>query len=501
MKPLRAAALILLAASARGLELQDALRSDPELVEAVAQRVARSQLIGLLTREEDPSARVAAAKKWIEKDPDSAADIALGLGSDDQRGSPAYETALLKRLNYRGRGYENNPGAKKNLFNRLRKNARDSKLLKKQTEDLSPEEQHELLRSFFEGKDARSEKTLDGTSASGQSAAPAASSFNGYYDRLSAGNLHGYSPQLMALQSSLNTRRPPGAPTLIETGKIDYATLSYPAYAMSYDIENLDSRLRRDRILAAARLAGRTLSARDWKDPNLEATLTASVPPDKLLPRFKRRAALAAKARAALAAFAAAAAKSKDPRAISRELLIELSRRQKEGARWIAAAALEEELSRLADLEGFPTPELLAAIDAVPAPTPERDAYKRRGQSLKAVVSRLKANALKAQSLLESAAWENSLESVDQLVVENRGLKKNLFRDIDDFSRVPFQIAESLLRQPRWREWLDDFAVRWAPNLSYSRAVALRRGRLSHLLNAFGLIASGDAEAAHASLL
>lgn len=485
------------------VEIRDKLTSDPAIADVVAQRVARSQLIGMITSDENEAARVAAAKAWIAQDPDSAARVAIGLVRDDQQGTRDYETNLIKQM---GKTYGHNPGAEKNLFGRLRKNAKDSKLLKKQSEDMSADEQRELLRTLFEGQGSQSNKVISGKDQENgkipEASRPAATSFNGIYDRLGAGNLRGYSPQLMSLQSALNARRPPGAPPLIETGKLDHATLSYPAYGMKYDANNLDARLRQDRILALARLTGTTLTARDWKDPEqLEAKLAAKVPAGKLSPRLTRAAELAAKARAALEAFSAAAEKAKNPDGITRGLLVELGAKQKETARWITAAAIEEELSRLEPLEGFPAPELLAAVDAVPASEPARTSYKRRGDALKAKVALVKANAEKALALLESDAWAGALDQVDKLQGENRDLKANLGRDVDDFSRTPFRIADARVVQPRWRDMLDDLAVKWVPTLSYSRSVALRRGRLARLLSVFGLVASGDANGAHNALI
>lgn len=484
------------------IEIRDKLKNDPAIANIVAERVAKSRLIDLITEDADNAVRVEAAKKWIENDPDSAARVAMGLLHDDKVGKPEYEENLLKQL---GKTYGANPGAAKNLFSRLKKNAKDSKLIKKQAEDMSPDEQREILRTLFEGQGAQNNKVISGKGEENgkftpTSAAPA-TAFNGIYDRLGAGNLRGYSPQLMALQSSLNTHRPPGAPPLVETGKLDYATLSYPGHGMKYDVTNLESRLRADRILALARLAGRTLSARDWKDPDLEAKLLAAVPADKLSPRLKHAAELAAKARAALDAFSAAAEKSKNPNNISRALLMELGAKQKETARWITAAAIEEELARLEPLEGFLTPELLAAIDAVPAPAADRQAYRRRGEALKAKVAQVKANAEKALAFLESDAWASALADVDKLMAENRDLKANLGRDVEDYSRVPFRAADARVVQPRWRDMLDDAAVKWAPSLTYSRGVSLRRGRLSRLLAVFTTIASGDANGAHTALL
>jgi hypothetical protein len=480
------------------IAVRDQLKNDPAAADAFAERVARSRLILSLTQDPDKSARLAAAKEWIKADPGSAAHIALGLAGDDASGTTSYEDALLKQY---AKSYEANPNAERNLFGRLRKTAKDSKLISKQAQNVTDDQRSEILRTMFEGKGDQSEKTIEMGATDGKppSGKPSTASFNGIYDRLSVGNLHGYSPQLMAMQSALNARRAPGAPALVETGKLDYATLSYPAYAMDYDAGNLEKRLRAERLLALAQLAGKTLSARDLEDPDEEAKLAASASADKLPARLKRRAELAARARAALAAFSAAAARAKDPNAISRALLVELGAKQKETARWIAAAALEEELSRVDELADFLTPELLAAVAAAPAPPDEREAYKRRGEALKASVAQVKANAEKALGLLESDAWAGSLAEVDRLVAENQGVKRTLSRDIGDYSRVPFGVADSLLTQPRWRNWLDDLAVKWAPSLSYSRAVAFRRGRLARYMNVFGLIASGDANGAHAA--
>ena len=484
------------------LQVMGKFKDDPAVTDTVVQRVMKSGLIGQITPETEDGPREEAVRKWIKTDPASAARIALGLFHDDQVGKPEFEQNLIHQMNVT---YEANPGAQKNVYNRLRRNAKESGLVKKQSDEMSADEQSELLRSLFEGKGSSGNKVISGKGQENgnipdKPAAPA-TSFNGIYDRLGAGNLRGYSPQLMSLQSSLNTRRPPGAPPLIETGKLDYPTLSYPAYGMKFDVGNLDQRLRADRIMALARLANHKLTAQDWKDPDIEAMLKSQVPPDKLSPRLLKAGELAAKARAALEAFQAAAEKAKNPNAITRALLMELGAKQKETARWITAAAIEEELARLEPLEGFLTPELLAAVDAVPAPQPQRESYKRRGQELKDKVGQVKANAEKALALLEADAWASSLADVDKLTSQNRDLKANLGRDVEDYARVPYRAADARVVQPRWRDMLDDAAVKWAPSLSYSREVAQRRGRLSRLLSVFGMIAAGDANGAHTALV
>jgi hypothetical protein len=483
------------------LSLMDKMKSDPAITDLIVRRVMKSELAGRITTETEDEPKEAAIRKWLENDRASAARVGLGLMHDDNVGKPEYEQNLLHQMDVT---YEENPGAKKNIFNRLVRNAKESRLVRKQSEEMSADEQSEILRKLFEGLGGGgkviSGKGEENGKVPDAKAAPA-TSFNGIYDRLGAGNLRGYSPQLMGLQSSLNTHRPPGAPPLIETGKLDYATLSYPAYAMKYDVGNLDTKLRADRIMALAALAGHKLTAQDWKDKDIEAMLASQVPPGKLSPRLAKAAELAAKARAALEAFQDAAEKAKNPAHISRGLLMELGAKQKETARWITAAAIDEELARLEPLEGFLTPELLAAIDAVPAPQPQRAAYKRRGEELKAKVAQVKANAEKALGILESDAWASSLGDVDKLTSANRDLKANLGRDVEDYARVPYRAADARVVQPRWREMLDDAAVKWAPTLSYSRGVAQRRGRLTRLLSVFSMIAAGDANGAHAALI
>ncbi|MEK7384140.1 MAG: hypothetical protein AAB262_12755 [Elusimicrobiota bacterium] len=479
------------------LAVKERLTGDQGATDALADRLLNSRLGGMLSTERDAGTRLAAIKDWIANDPDSAARLAIGLASDEKNGNTLFEDSLFRQSRTT---YEDNPGAKKNVFGRLTKAAKDSSLIKKQTDEMGEDERRELLRTLFEGKGAQSERVITqkdgGKSSTEKPAAGPATAFSGYYDRLSGGNLRGYSPQLLSLQSALNSRRPPGAPHLVETGKLDYATLSYPGHGMRYDLGNLDERLRRERIIQLARLAGQTLTARDWKDPDLEAKLRAKAPADKFSPRLARRAALLDRARKAVADFDAAAAQSKDANAITKGLLVELGRDQKEASRWIAAAALEEELSRLESEEGLLSAELLAVIDAVPASPTQRAAYKKRGEALKAKYAQAKANALKAQGLLESPAWAASLAEVDRLVAENQSLRRNLLRDVDMFARVPWRIRESLVVQPRWREVLDGLALKWAPGTAFARAVAVRRNRLSRYLGVFAQVAAGDLDAA-----
>jgi hypothetical protein len=485
--------------------LKDQLSSDPGLAEALAERIARSKLIGELTDSGDRDEQIAAAKHWIARDPEAAARVAIGLARDDQNGNTDFEDSFLAA----GRtSFHESSDIQRTLFGKLGRTARRSDLLRREGAQMSAEERREILRTLFEGQGAESSTVLtkppsSKPSAAGYSRAGFArgAGFSGYYDRLSAGNLHGYSPKLLAMQSALSRSRPPGAPPLIETGKLDYATLSYPGYGMDYDARNLEARLRRARILALARASGTTLTARDWKDPAaLEKRLRAKAPDAKLAPRLAERADLDAKVRAALGAFLAAAAVSKNPAKITKDLLVELGRRQKDAARWITAAAIDERLSELDELTGFLTPELVAAIDAAPVPADERAAYKSRGQALTVAVAEVRANAQKALDLLRSDAWASSLDEVNRLLATNAPLEASLPGDLAVYQKVPFLLGDARALEPRWRVLLDDLAVKWAPGLAYSREVAARRARAARALRAFSLVAAGDPDGARAAL-
>lgn len=481
-------------------DMRKQLEGDPGLQEALVDRIMQSKIAATISDDSDDNKKRAAVREWVQGDLASASEIALGLAKDEAEGTHLFENTLVKHLKQTFRRNNSNRGA----FGVLKGAAKTSKLTTLADQQAGEEEKREALRNLFEGKGSQGGRTITGQAPEGKATSdtpPSAALANSFYDRLSAGNIRGYSPQLMSLQSSLNTRRPPGAPRLIETGKLDYATLSYPAHGLKYDLGNLEERLRRARIAELATLGGVQLTERDMKDPNLEARLLAKVPADKLKKRFAARAAGIDRARAALAAFEAAAAKSKDPNQITKALLVELSGRQREATRWLTAAALEEELARIESEEGFLTADLLAAIDAVPAPAPARESYKRRGEGLKARLANLKANAQAALDALQSDAWQSRIAEIDKLMAESQNLRRTLSRDISDYRLVPFRIAESVLKQPRWREFLDDLLVKYAKGTSYGRAVANRRGKLSRFLGIFGQISSGDVEGAHLSLV
>ena len=238
-------------------------------------------------------------------------------------------------------------------------------------------------------------------------------------------------------------------------------------------------------------MEGRTLSARDLQDPELAPSFDRG--------RVGRFAATPAargvieKVRAA-AAFRCRRGQKQEPRRHHQSSAHRAGPRSEGNLALDAAAALRK--NSLRRPRDFLTPELLSAIDAVPAPAPTREAYRKRGTTFKDKYAAAKSNAQKAQSLLESERWATTLAEVDRLIAADRSLRRNLLRDTNVFSRVPWRIAESRASQTRWREVLDNLAMKWAPGTAFARAVALRRNRLSRYLGVFSQVAAGDLDAA-----
>lgn len=479
-----------------------ALAEDPAAAEALAERLARSPLAAQITREAEPGPQKAALVDWILSDPESAAYLAAGLAQDDAEKNTRFQDMVRRRhdpLSY-------NPGSEKNLFSRLRKSGTDSKLLGRQSEELADEEKREILRTIFEGEGGQNKNIITRRDAGKPPEAggepTAALAGPNYFDRLSQANLRGYSPQLLALQSALNLRRPPGAPKLIESGKLDYETLVYPAYGLRFDIANLEARLRYQRNYGLAKLLGleRSYAPERLLDPAVEAELKAKAAGLKLNPLFEKRAQALEKAHAALREFNLAALAAQDPAKISKTLLASLGARQREAARWITAASLEEELQRLESEEGFLTPELAAMIEACPFSAQTRQAYLKRGESFRENIRRIKENAQEALLLLEGDSWQAGVGQVEKSLAQNAALKRDLSRNVRDFTAVPYRLLQAQAPRPRWRRWLDDLLMRWLPGHAYSRRLKSQSEQRARLADVFIKIAAGDLDAAHAVL-
>ncbi len=480
--------------------MEDRLKEDPSFGDALAERIMRSSIASEISSESNPDRQRESIRKWIDDNNGSAASLAVGLAKDDAAGSNDFESSLKNAVVKGAERLDDNPKAKDGLYGRLKRSSRDSKLLKND-ELMRDEEKREILKTLFEGTGADTSKiiTYGATPEPDDKGAVGAGNM-GLYDRLAGGNLKGYSPQLLALQSHLNGRRPPGAPALVATGRLDYETLSYPRYQMGFDLGNMEKRLVYERNVALARLLGRERSMRpeELADPattaKLEAKAAGRKPPGA---RLERRAAALANARAAVSAFENAAAAARDPEKITRGLLLELGSKQQEAARWITVAALEEELAWTESQEAFMSPELSAAIDACPVPDGARRSFRKRGDDYKKKLAVLKATAEEAVAALQSDAWLKSLAEVDKKIAANAALKRGLGRNVGDYATTAFRLAPHGAPKPRWKAWLEDLILRFGAGTSHGKRLAQSARERSVLTEVFHKIASGDLDAAH----
>ncbi|MDD5627670.1 MAG: hypothetical protein PHU21_01305 [Elusimicrobia bacterium] len=482
--------------------MQETLRRDPSVAASLAARILRSDIGERISTAADPGQRLAEIRKWVVDNPEAAAHLAVGLSQDDQEGQRRFEAAVLRNAD---RSFKiDSARVRDSTYGHLRKSSFDSKLMS-QDGAMTDEEKREIIKTMFEGEGGMSNQIVteaEKDKSAGAAGPGAAGLAAGYYDRLSRLNLKGYSPQLMAIQSALNQRRAPGAPKLLETGKLDYETLSYPAYGMRYDLGNLEKRLRLQQNLELARLAGLGGKYRPEQllDPAVEALLKQKAASAQLPPRFAARRLALERAAAALRAFEAAALRAKDPNGISRGLLAELGAKQKEAARWITVASLEEELQRLSAEAGFLSPELKDLVAGCPFDEGSRSAYLRRGESFEKALLRMKANAEDSLRRLQAEDWQAQVAPVEAALKENAVLRKDLSRNIRDFVNTPFRLRSLYAPQPRWRGLLEGAVESYLPGTSWGRRLRERSRQRATLKDVFAKIASGDLEAAHTIL-
>lgn len=479
-------------------QVVERLQRDPEMRDRLAARIAQSSLALKITDEEDPGRRAAAIRAWIDADPQSAAQIGLGLARDDASGTTSFQDTVNRSVSVK---LVDNPGAARGIFGRLKKASRDSTSMRKDQE-MSGEEQQEIIKTLFEGQGGMTGRIVnqleDGKAPSETGVSAGGLAGAGYFDRLSQGNLRGYSPQLMSIQSALNARRPPGAPKLIESGKLDYATLSYPGHGMRYDLGNLERRLRQQKNFALAKALGRE---RDYTpdqllDPRVGAELEAKAGARNLPAGFARRLEALARAAAALKDFDQAALAAQDPNRIDKRLLASLGGKQKEAARWLTAASLEEEVQRLeGDLE-FMSPLLLEAIAACPVTQGAKDSYKRRGETYKATLASLLADLKEALSLLYGADWNAQSARAESLLARGASKRKDIGRYIADYVNTPFRLASLHRPKPRWRAILDRLIAGHLPNTSQGQALVREARKKDALVDVFEKIAGGDLDGA-----
>ena len=486
-------------------EVRGRIESEPGVADSLAARIERSKIGPNITSSADPMQRLKDIRAWIDANPQAAARLAVGLSRDDAEGSTRFEDLVTSQVE--GAHLAINPRYKygKGLYGSLNRDARDSKLMKKQADGLSDEEQRELLKNMFEGQGGQSNQIVtqkpDGKKGGAPAGGPAGRSgiSSSYYDRLSQSNLRGYSPQLQALQSALNLRRAPGAPRLIETGKLDYETLHYPAYGMRFDVENLRRRLGYEEAFALAGLLGLgdKYSPEQLADPAVQKQLAEKAAGKPLPEAFSRRRAALARAATALADFEQASAAAKDPARITRALLISLGGKQKEAARWITVASLEEELQRLDAELATITPDLYQTVQQCPADPADRQAYMRRGEWFEAALNKLRADDADAIKRLEADDWQSSVAGVERRLQDGAALRANLSRNLEDYRATAYRFAQTVDARPSWRVTADRLVERFLPGTSYARRLRSQERERARLKDVFAKIAAGDLEAAH----
>lgn len=238
------------------------LESNPQLAKALAKRISNSSIGDKISLSKNSLERTKEIEAWLLKNPEAGAIIALGLAEDDANGNHAFENRMNQELSH----FEPNPGAVHNAYYQLKRASKTERsMLSDKT--MTNEERVEILNNLFEGRGSGSKAIIRRMQKSSPGQSPTTTLTENFYNRLSASNLSGYSPNVAALQSQMARENIPGAPPLIVTGYLDKKTLSYPAYAMKFDLSNLKLRLNQEESLALAKELGISISARQAKDP------------------------------------------------------------------------------------------------------------------------------------------------------------------------------------------------------------------------------------------
>ncbi|MBI4347454.1 MAG: hypothetical protein HY553_11405 [Elusimicrobia bacterium] len=476
----------------------EALRDDASMRDSLARRLLASSLADQLSGgETDPEKAKEAVAQWIAEHPEDAANLAVGFAKDDESGTKEFEISLRERVS---RSLALNPERYHGILGVLSAAGKESKLIKKLEKKMDEEEQRELVKRLFEGQGGEQGRVLkqpegDGKgSGSGGGASPSAVAGSSAYDRLSELNPSGYSPEVLSLQSQLNAQRPPGAPKLIETGRLDYTTLAYPTYALRSDLGRQSGSAAAREAWAVARALGREreFTAEQYSLQGVQASLAKAGKGVKLPPRVVRRKEALERARAAIAEFEAEAARMQQPSAIHRAGLRTLSAKQKEASRWLVIASLEADVERLEAESGFWTADLENLVKTAPAAEHARQAFLGRGKAVRERLARIQARDQAALAILLSSDYAARWRQMEGELAEGNRLRQGLSRDIQLVSRVPGQLHSAYRPVPRWRAWLESALIKLAPTTRIAREASARERRASGWSEAFGLVAAGD---------
>lgn len=486
------------------LDIAKRLMEDAGARVALRDRILRSSLGAKVQKSDDAAISSQEADQWIREHPIDSARLAYGFAQDDAHGTKTFEASLTHRIQ---RLFQLNPKRYTGIFGRLNAAGQESKKIKLEL-NISEEEQRESLKRIFDGQSGTLEKAPSGPqSGGGGNVGPASggpSTFAGaaVYDRLSTTNPTGYSPYVQAYQSRLNQRRVPGATKLVETGKLDAATLLHPFFELRFDIDRLHAgwRYQKAWTLAGMLGLGRELGPDKLKDPNVLAELEKKGAGKELSERFAKRLKTLEQAADATRAFRELAEQAKDRSKITPAFLKELGRRQKNAARWITAASLEEDVQRLEALSGFWGVELRDRIQACPAEESARAAYLSQGDKLNDRIK--KALELETRSLadLGSNAYIELWDQLDKRVSEAKRLRAGLEDEVGILSTVPYRMLDAHPARAWWRILFDRWIVRLAPRSSWARRIVQREAAASRMLDVFMKVAAGNYAAARQSL-
>ncbi|MBI4385757.1 MAG: hypothetical protein HY551_00090 [Elusimicrobia bacterium] len=485
-------------------EVQRLLDRDPEARRKLARRVEASSLGGYLSGSEGAPFSIDAVEAWVLEHSEQAAQLAVGFARDDRDGTRVFEESLYRRV---VRFYQLNPGRRGGILGALDQAGRESSEIIGQA-GISEEQQREILKKIFEGRGGESNKVLTAPEASVQpleresGAGGAIFAGETLYDRLSGVNPTGYSPQVQTYQSALNARRVPGAPRVLETGRLDYSTLAHPYYELRHDLDRVSRDFQKYKIWELSRMLNldRGLRPEDYENERLLGDLEAAARGKRISPRLLRRESALARARQALAGLWNEVDATRDPSRITGELLRALASRQKEAARWITAASLEADLQRLESRQDFWTEELQKSIRQVPVPESVRQAYLSQGPKLLSRIARVEEYDRKALECLEGANYLARWAEAGRLIEAARVLREHWERDVQLLASIPPQLLEAWERKPYWRKVLDRCILWLAPRSRYGGRIRARQERFSGFYRAFGRIAIGDFEPAYQGL-
>ncbi|MFA6029864.1 MAG: hypothetical protein WC969_08430 [Elusimicrobiota bacterium] len=459
-------------------KMKDMLKEDPSVADALAQRLLKSSLGAQMSQKKDYGSALEEVRAWIVENPADAAFLAVGFSRDDAARNHEFEDSLYNRVS---RFFALNPESDKGIIGRLKAAGRESQFLSKQ-KDMDDDERRELLQKMFEGNSGaqgRVKSKGEGKEGGGKPEDPPhGTSYAGdaLYDRLHAGNPTGYSPQVQALQSELNRLAVPGAPKLIETGKLDAATLRHPYYALARDAGTLDATWRAQRAWWNAKALGeeKRWSPAQLQDPKVQDALARRAAGRAVPDSFERRRRALERLNASIAAFEKAAQRAASPRAITKGLLEELSELRRDAARWVSITALEEDAARYEQLKDFYSPALVAAVRRCPQPAEQKDRFLTRGVELQGKLDATMNLARQAGDLLRRDTDPSTLAAAAALVKAERASGRALGECVTRYTDVPQMCAAAQGAGSGLRARLEALAARFLPNTGFGRRLRER---------------------------